>query len=396
MRVPNDLPDDNSGASSPPLDMEAEADLARCGALKHFWYVACLSTELTKAQPLARTIFGTHVVLFRDHHGQAVALYDRCLHRHARLSAGRVCNGRLGCPYHGWVYDGTGRCVEIPSLGPTQHGQGLSTEAHACAGLKRTPSEVGQVKRFATLEQDGLVYVFMGDAPGRALCPAFRIPYWDAPDWCIYYMVTHFPNGVTHLVENFMDVPHTVFVHHGWFRKRTQQHVPAVVTRCAGSVCVTYKQDRDVLTGLGRLLNPWGEAMAHTDRFSIPNITRVDYTFGSRSGFVITSQCTPIAALESLVYTAISYRLPVDLPIHLLTRLLRPLIKWYTTQVIRQDVDIMRVQRDGLLNRPGDATFVSTEADLPHTDIETYRAWLLAGAVGDGPPDVEREIVMWI
>ena len=90
------------------------------------------------------------------------------------------------------------------------------------------------------------------------------------------------------------------------------------------------------------------------------------------------------------------YRLPVDLPIHLLTRLLRPLIKWYTTQVIRQDVDIMRVQRDGLLNRPGDATFVSTEADLPHTDIETYRAWLLAGAVGDGPPDVEREIVMWI
>jgi len=140
--------------------MEAEADLARCGALKHFWYVACLSTELTKAQPLARTIFGTHVVLFRDHHGQAVALYDRCLHRHARLSAGRVCNGRLGCPYHGWVYDGTGRCVEIPSLGPTQHGQGLSAEARVCAGLKRTPSEVGQVKRFATLDDGVLAAAF--------------------------------------------------------------------------------------------------------------------------------------------------------------------------------------------------------------------------------------------
>ncbi|MGZ3457268.1 MAG: aromatic ring-hydroxylating oxygenase subunit alpha, partial [Archangium sp.] len=52
--------------TTPAVDLEAEADLARCGALKDFWYVACLSTELASGKPLARTLFGTNVVLFRD------------------------------------------------------------------------------------------------------------------------------------------------------------------------------------------------------------------------------------------------------------------------------------------------------------------------------------------
>ena len=42
----------------PTVDLEAEADLSRCGALKDSWYVACLSTELTTRAPLARTLFG--------------------------------------------------------------------------------------------------------------------------------------------------------------------------------------------------------------------------------------------------------------------------------------------------------------------------------------------------
>jgi hypothetical protein len=49
--------------------------------------------------------------------------------------------------------------------------------------------------------------------------------------------------------------------------------------------------------------------MVHTDKYYIPNITRVDYSFGA-SGFVITSQCTPVSATDTWVYTAISYRLP--------------------------------------------------------------------------------------
>jgi hypothetical protein len=92
----------------------------------------------------------------------------------------------------------------------------------------------------------------------------------------------------------------------------------------------------------------------------------------------------------------ISYRLPYDLPSALVARALKPLVHWYTTQVIRQDVDIMGVQREGLLGGPGGGVFTGTEADLLHADIESYRRWLLEGGHGPGPTDEGRDIVFWI
>lgn len=377
------------------MNLEAEADVNRCGALRDFWYVACLAGEL-RNKPLGRTIMGVPLVLFRDEQGTARALRDRCLHRNAALSEGVVIGGQLACPYHGWMYNGAGECVHVPSLGPSQRGAVLNPEGHTRAGLKLCPADVGRVERFETLDQDGLVFVFMGQDVARAIRPAFRTPFYDDKRWSHYYMVTRFPNGVTNLVENFMDVPHTVFVHAGWFRRPAQKQVPARVERKDGSVLVTYQQEKDEITGLGRLLNPWGEPMVHTDKFYIPNVTRVDYAFGSTSGFVITSQCTPVSATESLVFTAIGYRLPVDVPRLLVSRALKPLIGWYTRQVIQQDVDIMGVQRKGMLRGQGGGTFVSTEADLLHADIEAYRSWLLQGAQGSGPADEDRNISFWI
>lgn len=377
------------------VDLDAEADLARCGALKDFWYVACLSTELSPKKPLARTLFGVNLVLFRDEQGRPAALRDRCLHRNSRLSAGVMLEGRLGCPYHGWVYDASGAVVEVPSLGPSQRGEVLDERGHARAGLQVEPCKLGRVQRFDTVEQDGLVFVFMGGDASRARVEPFRVPYWGHPEWTCYFMVTRFPNGVTNLVENFMDVPHTQFVHAGWFRDSQKKRVPATVKRTDGSVLVTYKQEQDSLTGLGRLFNPRGLPLVHTDKYYVPNVTRVDYMWGD-SGFAINSQVTPIGPTDSLVYTAISFRLPVDLPRALVGKALRPVVKWYTTQVIRQDVAIMGVQREGLLNGPGGGVFTGTEADLLHADIEAYRQWLREGAQGPGPSDEERDIVFWI
>src|SRR5436309_7866346 len=133
---------------APPIDLEAEADLSRCGALKDFWYVACLSTELKTNRPLSRTLFGTRLVLFRDSHGQPVALRDRCLHRQACLSGGTVNMGNIQCPYHGWTYDPQGHCVDIPSLVPNQRGQVLDEHGHAKAGLRLSPRDVGRIHNY--------------------------------------------------------------------------------------------------------------------------------------------------------------------------------------------------------------------------------------------------------
>jgi phenylpropionate dioxygenase-like ring-hydroxylating dioxygenase large terminal subunit len=381
---------------SPLIDLEAEADLSRCGALKDFWYVACLSTELTPNRPLARTLFGVRLVLFRDAQGQPVALRDRCLHRQACLSGGTVNAGHIRCPYHGWSYDSRGDCADIPSSGPDQRGQVLAEQEHVKAGLRLSPREVGRIASYHTHEQDGLVSLFMGKEVRTARSAPLAIPHARDPEWCTYFMVTRFSNGVTNLVENFMDVPHTVFVHRGWFRRQARKRVEAVVRREHGTVHITYEERRDRLTGLGRLLNPLNQDMSHTDQYLIPNITRVDYTFGTRGGLVITSQVTPVGPTDSLVYTAISYRFPFDLPRHLLARALRPLVAWYTRQVIQQDVAIMENQRIGLTSGSGGGRFVSTEADLPHADIEAYRAWLRDGGTGDGPADDVRRIAFWM
>jgi phenylpropionate dioxygenase-like ring-hydroxylating dioxygenase large terminal subunit len=345
---------------------------------------------------VGRKLFGVPIVVFRGPEGTPAALYDRCLHRNARLSAGDVLSGgRLGCPYHGWTYDTTGRCVEIPSLGPAQCGQTLDAEGHARAGLELRPDQVGRLKSFPAMEQDGLVFVFLGGDPTRARRAPFRTPFWNTPGWASYYMVTRFPNGVTNLVENFMDVPHTAIVHRGWFRNPSQKRVPATVERVYGSVLVTYSQDKDQVEGLGKMFNPKGKPMVHTDKYYIPNVTRVDYAFGD-SGFVITSQCSPIDATDTLVYTAISYRLPFDVGNASIARMLIPLFRWYTTRVIMQDVDIMRIQREGLTGSSGGGVFMSTEADLLHADIEAYRTWLRRGDEGAPPADEKREIAFWI
>lgn len=381
--------------AGPAIDLEAEADRARCGALKDFWYVACLSSELSPARPLRRTILGTPLALFRQEDGSPAALLDRCLHRNTRLSAGTVWKGQLACPYHGWTYDGTGACTLIPSLGPAQHAEVLGAPAHAAARLALAPVDVGRVERFAAVEEGGLVFVYMGGDSARARRQAFRTPEWGRAGWVVYFMVTRFSNGVTNLVENFMDVPHTVFVHRGWFRDRAQRRVPARVERADGSVLVTYEEGQGSLSGLGRIFNPRGLPVVHTDRFVVPNVTRVDYRWGD-AGFVITSQCTPVGAVDSMVYTAISYRLPFDLPGRLVARALMPFIRWYTRQVIAQDVGIMTAQRDGLLGAPGGGLFQGTEADLPHADIEAYRRWLLAGGAAPPPGDDDRRIGFWI
>jgi phenylpropionate dioxygenase-like ring-hydroxylating dioxygenase large terminal subunit len=342
----------------------------RCGLLKEAWYAAALSTELTTKQPLGRVVLEQPLVLWRSVNGRAVAMEDRCAHRNAALSKGEVFDGKLGCSYHGWVYNHEGRCIEVPSNGPDAV----------------PPSCV--VPRFPVLERHGLVWVWMGDtAPDRE---PFSMPYWSSPGWGTYYMVTEFPNEVTHLVENFMDVPHTTFVHVGWFRKPAHKRVRVVVERTRDSVLVTYDLPNDEIGFTGRILNPEGAPTEHTDRFYMPNTTRVDYTFGSRRGFTITSTCTPRGPFDTLVYTLISYKLGWLNP-------LAPLwLPYYTREVIRQDVRIMRIQGDNLRRFGGEARFHSTSADLLHQYIESLRDHAASGGREPAPEPRTSEVFFWI
>lgn len=341
----------------------------RCGTLHENWYAAARSSDLGTTRPLARVILEQPLVLWRAKGGEAVAMEDRCAHRNAALSEGAIVAGRLGCAYHGWLYDASGTCVEVPSAGE-------------CA-LKTVC-----VPAFPVREQHGLIWVWMGDGPPTR--EPFPMPYWDTPGWGTYYMVTQFPNAVTHLVENFMDVPHTTFVHHGWFRTPAHKKVTVTVERTHESVLVTYDLPNDKVGFLDRLVNPDGAPTEHTDKFYMPNTTRVDYTFGPRRGFTITSTCTPRGPYDTVVYTLISYKLGW------LNRLAKLWMPFYTRHVITQDVEIMRNQGENLQRFGGELRFNSTDADLLHEYVESLRDYAESGAVGPAPAPAVTVTEFWI
>ena len=345
----------------------------RFGGLTEYWYAAARSEEVGDKKPIGRTVLGEMIVLWRTPEGNAVAMVDRCLHRNALLSEGDLFDGCIGCPYHGWTYDRTGLVVSVPSEGP---------EGAAPIGERR-------LSTFPVREQDGLVWIWTGlDGIPKPGVEPFRMPHYDSPGWGAYYMTTRFENNVTNLVENFMDVPHTVFVHRGWFRSRSRKKVDTTVERTDSSVLVTYDQPSDSIGFTGRLLNPRQLPMLHTDKFYLPNTTRVDYVFGDEHrAFIITSTCTPIDETNTTVYTLISYKLgPFN-------GIARGFLPWYTRKVIQQDVEIMEIQGRALRHY-GSNEFSSTPADTLHVHIEALRSWAQHG--GERPQPITERMTFWI
>ncbi len=86
------------------------------------WWPVALASEVLAGRPYAAVVHGLEIVLFRDGAGHVAALTDRCAHRRAPLSLGKVTDaGLIECPYHGWRYDGTtGACRSIPNLSASE------------------------------------------------------------------------------------------------------------------------------------------------------------------------------------------------------------------------------------------------------------------------------------
>ncbi len=96
-----------------------------------------LSSRQLHDKPVGVRLAGHSLVLFRDGNGTIGALEDVCPHRRMRLSGGRVEQGRLECPYHGWTFDaqGHGESPGTPRL-QAQVSCCDTCEAHAAIWVK--------------------------------------------------------------------------------------------------------------------------------------------------------------------------------------------------------------------------------------------------------------------
>ncbi len=159
------------------------------------WYPILTSGELT-SRPRRIQRLGLWLILWRDTLGQVHAHPDRCPHLGASFAGASICNGHLVCPFHGFEFDGSGRCQSVPALG-----QG-----------KPIPSGL-QLKVHPVREIHGLIWFWAGEATRAIALP--EIPFFDAlkPERAGSWVATDWRASLTRVVENQLDVAHLPFVH---------------------------------------------------------------------------------------------------------------------------------------------------------------------------------------
>lgn len=307
--------------------------------LDHF-YIACRSKDL-RDRPIARTILGTPIVLFREEGGRATALIDRCAHRNVPLSLGSCQGGRLVCGYHGWEYDGQGICQRVPALAGPQTGK-----------ARRVP-------QLATVEQQGFVWVYARPDTAPKVAP-FSFPLEEDARYATVIYETGFAATLHATLENILDVPHTAFLHRGLFRGVKRNEITAVVRRAGDRVEAEFIGEPRPVGLIGRLLAPQGGTVTHFDRFILPSIAQVEYRLGENH-VVVTSALTPVSDFVTQLHAVVTFR--IRLPKILLRIVLTPLGKY----IAKQDARILKEQSE-TVKRFGGEQYASTDVDLlgPH------------------------------
>lgn len=160
------------------------------------WYPIIFAVDLQPSKPYAFSIFGQPFVLFRGARSTLICLTDRCPHRLAKLSDGKVRDGRLECLYHGWQFGKDGACLHIPHLPEDA-----------------TLPERAAVQSFPIEEQQGIIWVW---ADAEKVPEPERPPIVADVDHEGVFKVdtaTDLPFDHTFLVENLLDPAHVYISH---------------------------------------------------------------------------------------------------------------------------------------------------------------------------------------
>jgi vanillate O-demethylase monooxygenase subunit len=163
------------------------------GYLLNYWYLAAWSDEVAD-KPLRRVFFDRPTVLYRGSGGAISALEDRCPHRFARLSAGRVIGDDLECPYHGLRFGPDGACSHNP--------------------FSNTAPSRAAVRSFPVVEDDGCIWIWPGD-PEQARAtpvPNFRFLR-QKPSYELIRMYNYMSADFLLAIDNLMEHSHAGFLH---------------------------------------------------------------------------------------------------------------------------------------------------------------------------------------
>lgn len=171
------------------------------------WYAVLPENIVDPSTPYGFTLLGRELVLWRDAEKNWRVLGDRCSHRQARLSRGRFNKkGELMCGFHGWSFDGEGRCTRIP-------------QAPQALEKKFCSSRRSSVASYPVQVKDGLIWVWGESSPKAWVESSMtEIASWEPvkdsmgeEEWGMSEM----PMGYHTMMEMFFDLSHVPILHEG-------------------------------------------------------------------------------------------------------------------------------------------------------------------------------------
>lgn len=305
----------------------------------------------------------TPLVLFRIKNG-VTALLDRCPHRGAPLSAGRVIGETLQCPYHGWQFDACGACQFRPGI------------PH-----DRQTSPLNSVARYGACEHDGWVWVTLQTSTVRQSQPTSSPPLPSAMSTiaadsrdrltCVLRWRDEVQSDWLDAIENLLDATHTPFVHAGLVRDPAKsQQFKARVSVSPTLIQAEYLGEGKQSGLISKLFER--QRTVSYGRFLPPCVAQLEYRSKARSEFVLNAYFTPAQSGFISLHTEIM--LPKTMIPNWVKRIvLAPLLR----RVFRQDAQVLRLQQENL-KRHQSTNFVHWEGDLIRGWIET---WLRTGSL---------------
>ena len=165
---------------------------------RSYWLPALLSSELPEndCPPVRVKLLSERLIAFRDSEGRAGLMDEFCAHRGVSLWFGRNEEGGLRCPYHGWKYDHTGQCVEVPSE---------PEESGFCNKIK--------LKSYPLVERGGVLWTYMGPPEKRPPLPAWEFA--NVPPERTFTSKRVQESNWLQAMEGGIDSSHVSFLHRG-------------------------------------------------------------------------------------------------------------------------------------------------------------------------------------
>mmetsp|Transcript_24402 Transcript_24402/g.67599 ORF Transcript_24402/g.67599 Transcript_24402/m.67599 type:complete len:573 (+) Transcript_24402:34-1752(+) len=190
----------------PPLASPARSSFDKFDYNAH-WYPVIWAQDLPLNEPTKVTVFDVDYVVAKTSDTQVYCLHDRCPHKAAALSQGRVtATGKFQCAYHGWSFSGeTGECVDIPQIATARNQKSEQKKIPSRSCAQAVPSQIFQ----------GMVWVFPGGDWEDALIapPPPSVPEYDEPGFKMTTAVREMPVDWPILVSNICDPDHGLFAH---------------------------------------------------------------------------------------------------------------------------------------------------------------------------------------